>query len=140
MLIFTGLAEEKIGWRGYALPQLQKTRTAVRASWILGIAWGLWHIPALLLPQYLRGELAVGMVVALAVAHRRSRRLDHCPDLDLQQHPQHFLDDHHPRLEQHHPVLPSALCRFDHEYCFRTPAMDCRDLPAQEVRRPDSAG
>jgi uncharacterized protein len=37
MLIFTGLAEE-IGWRGYALPELQRTRSAVRSSWILGIA------------------------------------------------------------------------------------------------------
>ncbi len=64
MLIFTGLAEE-IGWRGYALPQLQKTRSAERSSWILGIAWGWWHIPALLLPQYLRGELNAGLVVAV---------------------------------------------------------------------------
>lgn len=64
MLIFTGLAEE-VGWRGYALPQLQKTRTAERASWILGIAWGWWHIPALLLPPWLRGELNPGLVIAV---------------------------------------------------------------------------
>ena len=64
MLIFTGLAEE-VGWRGYALPELQKSQTAERASWILGIAWGWWHIPALLLPQWLRGELNPGLVVAV---------------------------------------------------------------------------
>jgi hypothetical protein len=64
MLIFTALAEE-IGWRGYALPELQKRHSAERSSWILGIAWGWWHIPALLLPQYLRGELTVGLVVAV---------------------------------------------------------------------------
>jgi membrane protease YdiL (CAAX protease family) len=62
MLIFTGLAEE-VGWRGYALPELQKSQTAERASWILGIGWGLWHIPALLFPQYLRGELNPGFVI-----------------------------------------------------------------------------
>jgi membrane protease YdiL (CAAX protease family) len=64
MLIFTGLAEE-VGWRGYALPQLQKTQTAERASWIVGVAWGWWHIPALLYPQWLRGELNPGLVIAV---------------------------------------------------------------------------
>ena len=64
MLIFTGLAEE-IGWRGYALPELQRTRSALRSSWILGIAWGLWHIPSNLYIPYLRGELTP--VVALTI-------------------------------------------------------------------------
>jgi hypothetical protein len=44
MIIFTGLAEEP-GWRGFALPHLQAHNTAIRSSWILGIAWGVWHIP-----------------------------------------------------------------------------------------------
>lgn len=44
MLVFTGLAEEP-GWRGFALPHLQAHNTAIRSSWILGIAWGVWHIP-----------------------------------------------------------------------------------------------
>ncbi len=44
MVVFTGLAEEP-GWRGFALPHLQAHNTAVRSSWILGIAWGVWHVP-----------------------------------------------------------------------------------------------
>jgi membrane protease YdiL (CAAX protease family) len=44
MIVFTGLAEEP-GWRGFALPHLQAKNTAARSSWILGFAWGLWHVP-----------------------------------------------------------------------------------------------
>ncbi|HUH53850.1 MAG TPA: CPBP family intramembrane glutamic endopeptidase [Microbacteriaceae bacterium] len=58
MFIFTGLSEE-IGWRGYALPQLQKSFTAERSSWILGMLWGLWHLPSVLFIPYLRGELTI---------------------------------------------------------------------------------
>lgn len=42
--IFNGLAEEP-GWRGFALPHVQATNNAYRASWIVGIIWGVWHIP-----------------------------------------------------------------------------------------------
>lgn len=62
MLIFTGVAEE-VGWRGYALPELQRRHTAEKASWILGIGWGLWHIPSVIVGPYLQGDLPAGMVV-----------------------------------------------------------------------------
>ncbi len=43
--LFTfGLGEET-GWRGYALPHLQKTRSAASATLILGILWAGWHLP-----------------------------------------------------------------------------------------------
>lgn len=62
MLVCTGLAEE-VGWRGYALPELQRHHTAEKASWILGIGWGLWHIPSVLVGPYLQGDLHIGLVV-----------------------------------------------------------------------------
>jgi membrane protease YdiL (CAAX protease family) len=43
-LITFGLGEET-GWRGYALPHLQKTRSATAATLILGLLWACWHLP-----------------------------------------------------------------------------------------------
>ena len=43
--IFTfGLGEE-IGWRGFALPLLQKDRSALAATTVLAAFWALWHLP-----------------------------------------------------------------------------------------------
>lgn len=46
LLVLTiGGAMEEPGWRGFALPRLQATHTPVRATLILGVVWGFWHLP-----------------------------------------------------------------------------------------------
>jgi membrane protease YdiL (CAAX protease family) len=37
---------EETGWRGFALPHLQKDRSAATATLILALLWACWHLPA----------------------------------------------------------------------------------------------
>lgn len=47
-LLLATLGEE-IGWRGVALPTLQKSQRPLKASAVLGLLWAVWHIPFWLL-------------------------------------------------------------------------------------------
>ncbi len=44
-VLFLGGAMEEPGWRGFGLPLLQQRHTPVRATLLLGLVWGLWHVP-----------------------------------------------------------------------------------------------
>jgi membrane protease YdiL (CAAX protease family) len=46
LLSVVGLGEEA-GWRGFALPRMQETLGPVRATLVLGLLHGLWHLPVL---------------------------------------------------------------------------------------------
>lgn len=37
---------EETGWRGYALPHLQRKYSAATATLILALLWAFWHLPA----------------------------------------------------------------------------------------------
>ncbi|MBN1935393.1 MAG: CPBP family intramembrane metalloprotease [Anaerolineae bacterium] len=42
--IFSSLGEE-FGWRGFALPRLAEKHNALVSGLIIGIVWGMWHLP-----------------------------------------------------------------------------------------------
>jgi uncharacterized protein len=46
---FLGNTCEEIGWRGFALPRLQKRHNALIATLIVGTLWALWHLPLIFL-------------------------------------------------------------------------------------------
>lgn len=65
---------EELGWRGYALPRLMVGRSALSAAIILGVIWGVWHLPAfflsgmpqsgLSLPLFLIGSVELSILMA----------------------------------------------------------------------------
>ena len=49
----TGATGEELGWRGFALPRLQARYNALVSSVILGLIWGIWHLPLWIVGPFL---------------------------------------------------------------------------------------
>ncbi len=82
-----GLLEE-IGWTGFAFPHMRAHRSALSAAVLLGLLWGLWHLPVIdflgaasphgraLLPFFLAFTLAMSaMRVLIAWLYTNTRSL-----------------------------------------------------------------
>ena len=48
LVIFVAALGEETGWRGYALPQLQRRFSPLASSLILAVLWFAWHLPQFL--------------------------------------------------------------------------------------------
>ncbi len=59
---------EEFGWRGFALPQLQKRWSPWLASVILGLIWGLWHLPQFFNPAAVHYELGLARLPLYVLA------------------------------------------------------------------------
>jgi uncharacterized protein len=46
-MVIIGLFEE-VGWRGFALPTLQRTHGALWSALVIGGVWAAWHLPELI--------------------------------------------------------------------------------------------
>ncbi len=57
---------EELGWRGYLLPKLMVLGKP-RAYVLLGIIWGLWHLPLILIGFMYPGHPVLGVVAFVAV-------------------------------------------------------------------------
>ncbi len=68
---------EELGWRGLMLPLLQRRMAPVWAGLLVGMVWGLWHLPAFFLggtPQsgwdftpFLAGAVGASLIVTAMV-------------------------------------------------------------------------
>ena len=49
-IMIAGGGQEEFGWRGYAQEPMQKSFGILGGSALLGVAWGLWHLPLWFMP------------------------------------------------------------------------------------------
>jgi len=59
---------EEVGWRGYALPRLQRRLGPLTASLVLGVVWAGMHLPLWLLPDFGFADQSVPLYVAQVMA------------------------------------------------------------------------
>ncbi|HRZ89881.1 MAG TPA: CPBP family glutamic-type intramembrane protease, partial [Spirochaetia bacterium] len=77
----SGPLGEELGWRGYALPRLRRTRSTTASGLLLGLVWGFWHLPLWLMSgfsgpdllRYVLAFLAAIVSVSVLIAHALER-------------------------------------------------------------------
>lgn len=66
-MLIRGPLGEELGWRGYALNQLQKNHSPLRSSLIIGVVWGFWHTPLWIVTSGFSGSQLIYYIVLFLV-------------------------------------------------------------------------
>jgi len=66
-ILITGPICEELGWRGYALPRLLKRFNPFVASMILGVIWGVWHLPSFFVGGMVQAGLSLPLFLLNAI-------------------------------------------------------------------------
>lgn len=53
----SGPFSEELGWRGFALDPLLRRFGFARSGLLLGLVWGLWHLPLFFMPETWHGQI-----------------------------------------------------------------------------------
>ena len=59
---------EELGWRGHALPALAAVTRWRAASLLVGVIWGLWHLPLFFMAEAAQSHMPIGLFFASTVA------------------------------------------------------------------------
>ena len=67
VLLFAG-GQEEPGWRGYLLPRLQESYSALTAAVAIGLVWAAWHLPLFVIPGTIQSDMSFALYVPNVVA------------------------------------------------------------------------
>ncbi|MEZ5012151.1 MAG: CPBP family intramembrane glutamic endopeptidase, partial [Bacteroidales bacterium] len=67
-ILISGPLGEELGWRGFALPLMLKRQSAISAALLLGLIWGLWHLPSFFMSGLPQVELQIPVFIIAALS------------------------------------------------------------------------
>jgi uncharacterized protein len=67
LLLVVGFAEET-GWRGFAVPEMLKTRSFLSTALVIGLLWAIWHIPSMfIIESYRQMGIAIFPIFTIGI-------------------------------------------------------------------------